>query len=70
MNTIHLSGLASNKKENLHLLAMKIKPISFGKQGLVVGEELVGVKQLNSLVVRRLRDYGIKTVGSNWELPH
>lgn len=31
---------------------MKIKPISFGKQGLVVGEELVGVKQLNRLVGR------------------
>lgn len=46
LNMFHLSGIASNKSENLHLLAMKREPTSFGKHRLVMGEELVGVKQL------------------------
>lgn len=46
LNMFHLSGTASNKSENLHLLAMKREPTSVGKSGLVMGEELSGLKQL------------------------
>lgn len=46
LNVFNLTGIASNKSGNLDLLAMKRGPTSSGKHGLVVGEELLGVKQL------------------------